>query len=90
MSQDRHRDRARSGLLWGSLIFLAGSTGLADVIILRGGGEIQCNVIADPTKPETIGSHWRLAVKRGQHGKDGIHGKDGERGPEGRPGRDKY
>ena len=42
------------------------------------------------TKPETVGSHWRLATKRGRDGKDGKDGKDGERGPPGTPGRDKW
>ena len=42
------------------------------------------------TKPETIGSQWRLSTKRGRDGKDGKDGKNGERGPEGKPGRDRY
>lgn len=40
------------------------------------------------TKPETAGSDWRLAVKRGRDGKDGKPGEKGERGPTGLPGKD--
>lgn len=35
------------------------------------------------TKPETMGSDWRLAVKRGRDGKQGPEGKEGPRGPKG-------
>jgi len=39
------------------------------------------------SKPDTGGSEWRLAVKRGRDGDDGKDGAPGERGPQGEPGR---
>jgi integrin beta 3 len=38
------------------------------------------------TKPDTIGSDWRLAVKRGRDGKEGKTGEKGAPGPRGEQG----
>jgi HEAT repeats len=49
------RGGSRRGWIWG-LVLVAGGCGTAgaDVIILRGGGEVQGKVINDPKKPETV------------------------------------
>lgn len=52
-----------------------------------GGSVFACMVDAPEGKPEQS-KDWKLAVKRGQHGKDGTPGERGEKGSEGRPGRD--
>jgi integrin beta 3 len=47
------------------------------------GGSIWIAQQDTDTKPDSVDSHWRLAVKRGRDGKDG---KPGERGPIGAKG----
>ena len=44
------------------------------------GGSIWIAQQDTETKPDSVDSHWRLAVKRGRDGKDGKPGERGERG----------
>ena len=54
--------------------------------VTRDGSTWHCEASTDGTPG--ISKDWKLAVKRGQNGKDGKPGERGGPGPEGKPGRD--
>lgn len=58
--------------------------------VTRDGSLWHCQVESTTEKPDGSSPDWKLAVKRGNHGKDGKDGERGAQGPEGKAGRDRY
>jgi integrin beta 3 len=80
------RREVRTGTVLDRGIWRQGNYQKGDAVSF--GGSLWIAQADTGTTPDTKGSDWRLAAKRGRDGKDGIAGKDGERGPKGDPGRD--